>query len=156
MHTEVIKRLNQFVVDNLPLMVSMGAEIESYDGEQFLLKAPLALNHNDKGAGFGGSLYCVCVLNAIGLVFLKCFEKGMSPDLVVGKAAIEYKKPVTSASIIGHCISPSSSHWDAFFTQYAEKGKSGISLESRIFENDEEAVYFSGRFMLIGETTVSR
>ncbi len=156
MNSDVVERLNQFIADHLPLMVNMGAEIEHYDGEKFLLKAPLALNHNDKNTGFGGSLYCICVLNAIGLVFLKCFEKGMNPDLVVGKAEIEYKKPVTSESIIGHCDSPSQEHWDAFFDKFAEKGKAGISLESRIFENDEEAVYFSGRFALIGETDSPR
>ena len=151
MYTTVVERLNRFIADNLPLMVSMGAEIEFYDGQTFQLKAPLALNHNDKGTGFGGSLYCVCVLNAIGLVFLKCFEQGMNPDLVVGKAEIEYKKPVTSAEIIGHCESPAQDHWQRFFDDYAEKGKAGISLESRIFQNGEEAVYFRGRFALIGE-----
>ena len=156
MYSDVTERLNQFIADHLPLMVNMGAEIESYDGEKFLLKAPLELNHNDKGTGFGGRLYCICVLNAIGLVFLKCFEKGMNPDLVVGKAEIEYKRPVKSASIVGHCDSPDQEHWDSFFEKFEEKGKAGISQESRIFENGEEAVLFSGRFALIGETDQAR
>ena len=150
MTTEVTQRLNQFIADNLPLMVNMGAEIESYDGEKFLLKAPLALNHNDKGTGFGGSLYCICVLNAIGLIFLKCFEKGISPNLVVSKAEIDYKAAVKGDPIIGHAISPPSEQWDLFFEKYHATGKAGISLESRIFENGEEAVFFRGRFAIIG------
>ena len=99
MYQEVTDRLDKFISNHLPLVVSMGARIHHYDGADFVVSAPLALNHNDKGTGFGGSLYCLCVTNAIGLLFLRCFEEGLNPDLVVSKAEISYLRPVASATI---------------------------------------------------------
>ena len=151
MHTASIQRLERFVKRHLPLMVSMGAHIHSYDGKTFRLCAPLSLNYNDKGTGFGGSLYNLCVMNAIGLGFLKAFERGLAPDLVVGKAEIEYKAPVTTDPLVATSESPAEADWDQFFAEYATTGKAAITLESRIFAGEKEAVYFRGRFAIIGE-----
>lgn len=151
MPAHYIQRLERFLENHLPVMVSMGASVKHYDGQRFELQAPLALNHNDKGTGFGGSLYNICVMNAIGLGFLKAFERGLDPDLVVGKAEIEYKAPVNADPIVGIALSPDDEAWETFFQRYVETGKASITLESRIYEGDTEAVYFRGRFALIGE-----
>ncbi|CAA0091254.1 Uncharacterised protein [BD1-7 clade bacterium] len=151
MTNTLIDRLSEFVNENLPLMVNMGVSVESYDSKELVIQAPLSLNHNDKGTGFGGSLYCLCVMDAIGLAFMKCFEHGIDPDLVVGRAEIEYKAPVNSKNIQARSVSPDDKQWDEFFRDYEEFGKAAISLESHIHENGSVAVTFRGRFAIIGE-----
>lgn len=151
-YTRHAARLNRFINKHLPLVSAMGASIKHYDAASFIIDAPINLNHNDKMTAFGGSLYCLCITNAIGLVFLKCFERGINPDLVVSHAEIDYILPVKKDLIESTCISPNETRWDEFFSKYHDKGKAGISLKAKIMVGDEVAVSFSGRFAIIGES----
>lgn len=146
------QRLTQFIAQHLPLVNSMGLSIDHYDPQGFQVTAPLSLNHNDKLTAFGGSLYNLCITNAIGLCFIKCYEQGiLEPDLVVTKAEINYLKPVSTVQISAYCASPDTSSWQAFFKHYQEKGKAGISLTSQVVIDDMVCVIFSARFAIIGQ-----
>lgn len=149
------ERLNRFIDKHLPLVTNMGVAIKHYDGNSFVIEAPLALNHNDKMTAFGGSLYCLCITNAIGLVFLKCFEQGLNPDLVVSHAEIDYTLPVKDSAIESSCVSPNNTRWKEFFDTYNENGKSGISLQATIMNGDNVAVSFQGSFAIIGESNTT-
>ena len=143
-------KLEDFIASHLPLVSAMQASIHSYDGRDFCLQAPLALNHNDKGTAFGGSLYNLCITNAIGLGFLKSYEQGLAPNLVVAKAEIEYRAPVTDEILIAHCKSPSDEDWTAFFEEFKTRGKAKISLSSSVYQGDTIACQFNGLFAIIG------
>ncbi len=153
----VTQRLEQFIATHLPLVNSMGLEIEHYDEycdeeNSFVVSAPLNKNHNDKLTAFGGSLYNLCITNAIGLCFLKCYEQGiLEPDLVVAKAEIEYLKPVSTEKIVAMCESPKPEKWQHFFEKYQYEKKAVISLHSEIIVDGEICVRFSGRFAIIGQ-----
>ena len=144
------QRLQQFIAEHLPLVTAMQAEINFYDGQQFYLQAPLGLNHNDKYTAFGGSLYNLCITNAIGLGFIKAYEKGLDPNWVVAKAEIEYKAPAKSECLIAKCISPSEELWQQFFKDYNEKGRARIEITSTVYEGNIIACQFTGKFALIG------
>ena len=101
---------------------------------------------------FGGSLYCLCVTNAIGLMFIKCFEQGINPDLVVSHAEIDYIKPVPSEHITAVASGPDGLKWQQFFQRYQEKGKAGMNISSIIEVNGQQAVSFNGRFAIVGES----
>lgn len=156
-HSEQVnsQRLARFIQRHLPLVCEMGLEIVDYNGEQLVVQAPLAKNHNDKGTAFGGSLYNLCISNAIGLLFIKCFEQGLNPDLVVAKAEIEYLLPVTHDPIVSQSLSPSDELWQAFFSRYNERGKASIELQAIVASGTQNAVIFTGRFALIGESDTS-
>ncbi|NRA41635.1 MAG: YiiD C-terminal domain-containing protein [Pseudomonadales bacterium] len=154
-HAQYTQRLQRFIENHLPLVKAMGAEITDYSDKAFSLSAPLALNHNDKMTGFGGSLYCLCVTNAIGLMFIKCFEQGLNPDLVVSHAEIDYQRPVADALITATASSPDTADWQQFFTRFDERGKAGMSLSSHIYSAGQLAVSFNGRFAIVGETDSS-
>ncbi len=143
-------RLEAFIGTHLPLVNAMQASINMYDGVDFRLQAPLRLNHNDKGTAFGGSLYNLCITNAIGLGFLKAYEQGLDPNLVVAKAEIEYKSPATDEILIAHCKSPSEKQWAIFFDEFQQRGKAKIELESTVYQNDKIACHFKGLFAIIG------
>ncbi len=145
-------RLSTFIQHHLPLIQAMELSIQHYDEAVFQVSAPLAKNHNDKLTAFGGSLYNLCITNAIGLCFLKCYENDiLEPDLVVAKANIHYLKPVKTETITARCNIPSCDNWQKFFTTYAEEGKAAISLTSRVIIDGDTCVEFSARFAIIGE-----
>ena len=145
-------RLSTFIQHHLPLIQAMELSIEHYDQAIFEVSAPLEKNHNDKLTAFGGSLYNLCITNAIGLCFLQCYENEiLEPDLVVAKANIHYLKPVKTETIIARCEIPTGDDWQSFFTTYAEEGKAAISLTSRVIIDGETCVEFSARFAIIGE-----
>ncbi len=143
-------RLQDFISSHLPLVGAMQASINYYDGKVFRLQAPLAVNHNDKGTAFGGSLYNLCITNAIGLGFLKAYEQGLDPNWVVAKAEIEYKAPANSETLVAHCQSPTDEQWQSFFDDYHSKGRARITLCSTVYEDEVIACHFTGQFALIG------
>lgn len=146
------QRLQQFIQTHLPQLVAMQVAIDSYDGHTLRLSAPLALNHNDKMTGFGGSIYTLCLSNAIGLLFIKCFEAGLNPNLVVKKAEIQYLRPAKNDPLVSACASESESHWQDFFDYYRANGKSSISLQASLLGDAGPAAVFTGRFTIIGES----
>lgn len=146
------QRLNAFIENHLPLISAMGLSIHHYDTDIFQVTAPLSKNHNDKLTAFGGSLYNLCITNAIGLCFLKCYEQDiLEPDLVVAKADISYSRPVKTDPIMATCKIPNADNWSAFFEKYKAEGKAAISLCSQVIIDEQVCVEFNGRFAIIGE-----
>ena len=58
------------------------------------LGAPLAINVNDKGNAFGGSLCSLMTIAGWGLAFLQLAEAGLEADIYVADTRIRYLKPV--------------------------------------------------------------
>lgn len=150
--TDQTLRLERFIDKHLPQLTAMGVAIDSYDGTTLQLTAPLQLNHNDKMTGFGGSIYTLCLSNAIGLLFIKCFEAELNPNLVVKKAEIQYLQPAAADPLLSTCAAPSDSNWQDFFDYYREHGKSSITLQASLITPAGTAALFTGRFTIIGES----
>jgi thioesterase domain-containing protein len=143
-------KLTEFMDEHLPIADKIGIEVESYDGHTLKLRAPLAPSINDKQTAFGGSMYCLCVMNCWGMVYLKCLENGIVPNIVIGKAEIEYKLPVAQ-DFISTCDNVDDSAWDAFFAMFKLKGRAKIRMESHIEIDGKPAVIFAGQYAIIGE-----
>lgn len=145
-------RLETFIAKHLPLISAMSLSIETYNDTVFEVSAPLAKNHNDKLTAFGGSLYNLCITNAIGLCFLKCYQQQiLEPDLVVSKADIRYLKPVASPKLLACCEIPAAQQWQQFFADYQQAGKASINLSSKVMVDGAIAAEFNGRFAIIGQ-----
>ncbi len=149
--TQEEQKLTDFIHHNLPLMVNARVKIHHYDSAIFTLSMPLDANYNDKATAFGGSLYCLCVTNAIGLAFLKAYERGIEPDLVVSSANIQYLKPVSDNLILASTAELEPSCWQSFFDDYKKHGKARITIRSSITQGGEIAVTFEGQFAIIGK-----
>ena len=54
--SEQAATLSRYMATHLPLAMAMRITVETWDGRQLCLVAPLASNCNDKGTAFGGSL----------------------------------------------------------------------------------------------------
>jgi len=89
--------LEQYLQQHLPLTVAMQVQAQAYDGQSLQLFAPLAVNHNDKGTAFAGSLSSLATVCGWCLVMLWTKEHySQACQVAVATAQIDYKKPTSS------------------------------------------------------------
>lgn len=142
-------KLSEFVATHLPTAVHMEIAVDAYDSKSLRLKAPLGPSINDKKTAFGGSIYVVAVMSCWGMVYLRCIERGIEPDIVVAKADIEYLKPVNS-DIVAQSVVADEADWTRFFEDFASRGKAKIALSSEVIVDGECAARFNGLYAIVG------
>ena len=147
----VSHHLTAFFAQHLPITDYLGMRLKAFDGERFALAIDLQPSINDKLTAFGGSLFCACVMNCWGMVYLQARRRGINPNMVVTHAEIDYLAPVDDAEIIAECCQPEAMDWTEFFQRYAERGKTRATLNSSIHCRGKEAVRFTGQYAIIGE-----
>src|SRR5690606_37017124 len=81
---------------SMPPVAAMGIAIAAREGATLTLRAPLALNVNDKACAFGGSLVSLMTLAGWGLVTLRCHQLGIDADVFVADSEIRYLAPLYS------------------------------------------------------------
>lgn len=154
MNTDISQKLKDFFVEHLPITQFMGLEVESYDGEQLVLSAPLGPNINDKQTAFGGSLYNAAVMACWGFAYLKTQEKGLVCNQVVAGGEVKYLAPVTG-KIRAVCNNPGDEVIASFLDHFNRKGRAKISLQAEISSDGEAdsavAVTFSGQYAILTE-----
>jgi len=89
--------LEQKIRAAIPLSDAMQFSIDRIDLDEIRVSAPLEPNVNIHGTGFAGSIYAVAVLSGWALCRHIMETLEIDGDLVVAKAEIAYRAPVTSA-----------------------------------------------------------
>lgn len=87
--------LQEKIRATIPLAEAMHFHIESLDPSAIEVSAPLAPNVNIHGTGFAGSIYSVAVLTGWALCTHILEAAEVDADLVVARAEIKYRAPVT-------------------------------------------------------------
>jgi thioesterase domain-containing protein len=122
--------LEQTIRDSIPLSEAMQFSIRNLDIIGIEVSAPLQPNINIHGTGFAGSIYSVAVLTGWALCTHLMKELGMVGDLVVAKAAISYRAPVT-AELECRCFTTAQQR-DSFQQGWHDSGKGRLSLEIEV------------------------
>ena len=134
----------EYFHQQIPITRAMGVRVVAYDENEFVVEAPVALNSNHLGTGFGGSINAVATLAAYGLVWIELRDPRV--HVVVGESSIRVLRPVHE-TIRAVCRRPPRDEWAAFQTRFAEKGKSRITLRVKVVEADQTAAEFEGTFV---------
>ena len=79
---------------SMPPVRAMDIGIAAREGDTLTLRAPLAVNVNDKGCAFGGSLVSLMTLAGWGLVTLRCRHLGIDADVYVADSEVRYLAPL--------------------------------------------------------------
>lgn len=146
--TDITKKLTNFFEAHVPLTQFMELDLDSYDGKQLTLKAPLAPNINDKQTAFGGSLYNICVMACWGFAYLKTLEAELDGNQVVVSGNIKYKRPVTG-EIKATCVSPGAEAEHHFIDGFQRHGKGKIELTATVMCQGKIAVEFEGTYAVL-------
>lgn len=116
----------------IPLSEAMQFSIDSLGLEAIEVSAPLPPNVNIHGTGFAGSIYSVAVLTGWALCTHILEQTGVDAELVVAKAEIRYRAPVTGDL---RCVAGADAGQRASFLQDIEsRGKGLLALEIRVGE----------------------
>ncbi|MDG1772047.1 MAG: YiiD C-terminal domain-containing protein [Oceanicoccus sp.] len=142
--------LDEFFAETLPITKYLNMRLHEYTGDKCSLAIDLNPSVNDKMTAFGGSLYCVSVMNCWGMVYLQGRQRGINPNMVVSHAEIDYLAPVDDEVIIATCYEPDDADWDGFFESFHNRGKARAKVSSSIWCRGKEAVRFNGQYAIIG------
>ncbi len=142
--------LDEFFQQHLPITRYLNMRAQAFDGETFSLAIDLQPSLNDKLTAFGGSLYCACVMNGWGMVYLQGRRRGINPNMVVRRGTIDYRAPVDDAVIVARCQTPPDLDWDAFYRDFSTRGRARCEVTSSIICGQREAVHFRGEYAIVG------
>lgn len=145
----VAEYLPQFIQAHLPIAQHLQVGVEHYDSLQLALNAPLGPSVNDKLTAFGGSIYCLMVMTCWGMVYLRCKEYGIEPNIVVAHGEIDYLSPV-DGDFISHSLVVDEGAWSTFFAKFEDRGRAQIPLSAELVHGGKLAARFSGRYAIIG------
>ena len=125
-----IHALERQIREGIPLARAMDLRVLEYDGHRLALVAPLAPNVNDKGCVFGGSMSSLLTLAGWGLINLKLAEAGITADVYIQDAHLDYLAPVWG-ELVAEAYA-NDAPWDAFGEALRAKGKARITIQAEL------------------------
>lgn len=129
------KELQEILYKEIPPVKLLDFRVKSYENGILSLSAPLSVNHNDKGTGFGGSLEMLNIITGWSATWVLLKEKGIEADVVIRKVSSNFKNPATK-DFITYCKLPKQDELEKMWLQYQRKGKSRISFRIELYSND--------------------
>lgn len=144
-----VEALRVYTRELVPL-AAMQVRVAGYDGSRLRMEAPLALNMNDKGSAFGGSMTSLMTYAGWGLVTLHLHEAGLRADVFVADSAVRYKKPLYADLHADAELAPEEA-WAPFLATLVQRGRARIQLQARIVSEGELMADLSGRYVAIAK-----
>ena len=123
-------QLQQSIRASIPLSEAMQFSIIELNPRNILVQAPLEPNVNIHGTGFAGSIYSLAVLTGWALSTHIMALKQMQGNLVVAKAEISYRAPLTDS--IQCRTQVSEEDCAAFQLSFESKGTAKLALKVEI------------------------
>jgi thioesterase domain-containing protein len=145
LHSEIVTSLQQKIRRSIPLSETMQFEIEQLSSHSITVMAPLAPNINIHGTGFAGSIYSLGILTGWALTTHIMSLTGMQASLVVARAEIKYRSPVTADIKCFASVSESASK--EFYDNF--KAGSNSPLQLCIDIGEEKNAQLTARFVAI-------
>lgn len=142
------KELEKKLHNQIPMTKLMELTIVSINNNKLITKAPLAININDKGTAFGGSLNTINIISSWSLCFLLSQQfKIEHSSIVIFKNETKFLRPVTK-DINCHTFMPSSDELYALEEKIKSKKSGSIKIYSQIIENEKVCVDFVGTYVI--------
>ena len=146
MNDDLLRDTESFLHEQIPLTLAMGVKLESYDGTQLVVTAPLEPNHNHLGTAFGGSLSALTTLAGYAMLWLQLGDR--NAHIVIRESNIRYKRPVVGM-LRAVCVRPDESSLAAFNATFQSTGKAHLKLQVQVVHEDQVCVMFEGDFVAL-------
>lgn len=141
------RALEQMLHTSMPVAGRLGVEVVDYQAGRLTLRAPLALNLNDKGTAFAGSLAMVATLTGWSLMWLLLRQHQVSGDIVLQDSSVKYLRPVVEDFTASAAL-PSAADVTRLLDAIARRGKGRLQLEVNVADQDGILVRFIGRYVV--------
>lgn len=146
MNDDLLRDTERFLHEQIPLTQAMGVKIESYDGTQLVVTAPLEPNHNHLGTAFGGSLSALTTLTGYAMLWLQLGER--KAHIVIRESNIRYKRPV-GGMLRAVCMRPDDTALAEFKSVFQSTGKAHLKLQVQVVHSEQICVLFEGDFVAL-------
>lgn len=133
----------EYLHREIPLTRAMGVRVLAHE-ECFAVEAPVALNSNHLGTGFGGSIHSIATI--AGYLFLWDQVRDQRAHLVIGESTIRFLRPVRE-TIRAICSMPAAGDLGAFKSTLRSEGTARLPLEVRVEEDGLVAAQFRATFV---------
>ena len=140
----ILREIENFLHEQIPITRAMGVQVAACDESEFIVTAPLEVNHNHLGTAFGGSLSAIATLAGYGLLWFQLGDR--NAHIVIKNSRIHYHRPVRGR-IRAICKSPDSATLSAFRKCFHQKGKARVDLKVTIEEDGQVCVEFEGVYV---------
>lgn len=146
MNDDLLRDTERFLHEQIPLTQAMGVKIESYDGIQLVMTAPLEPNHNHLGTAFGGSLSALTTLTGYAMLWLQLGDR--HAHIVIRESNIRYKRPV-GGMLRAVCMRPDEAALAGFKSVFQSTGKAHLKLQVQVVHAEQICVLFEGDFVAL-------
>jgi len=119
------------LADSMPPMMAMGFAFGRCDGQTLEMHAPLALNVNDKGSAFGGSMTSLMTFSAWSLVMVELELAGIRADVFVADSQVRYRAPVYGDLHARAELAPGQA-WASFLDTLKQSGRASIHMQAQV------------------------
>lgn len=143
-----VAMLQATLATEIPITQHLGLRVARYDADGLALAAPLAPNINHKETVFAGSLNAVLTLTGWSLLWLILFEEAIAAKVVIQDSTVRYLRPVVT-DFVARCPQLEPNGRTRLLTTLRRHGRSRVTLDAAIYEGDEVAVAFTGRYVLL-------
>ena len=130
--------LTQKIRAAIPLSEAMQFSIDELSLDGIRVSAPLQPNINIHGTGFAGSIYSLAVLTGWALCTHIIDRLGLDAELVVGRAEIAYRAPVTG-DLECRCEAGAAQR-DDFLAEFRRRGKGRLALDIAVGEQPQASL----------------
>lgn len=144
----MIIQLQKKIHNEIPMTKLMQVKIDEYKNNNLTTSIPLDININDKGTAFGGSLSTLTTISSWCMCWLISKELGIdSKNIVVIKNETSFLLPVKK-DITCYTKKPSQNDILILKEKIDKKGSASIKVESKIVEEGNVCVEFSGIYVI--------
>lgn len=144
MHPNWCRELQRTWHEKIPISDHMGIKLFQYTERTIEVRASLNKNINLHGSMFAGSIYSLATLTGWGMIYLQLKQNELSGEIVLGKASIDYHKPITMKPRAICHLETMQINFDML-----KKGKKcPVSLQVQILDNETKAADFSGVYWI--------
>ncbi len=137
--------LEETLREEVPLTRYMGLRLEEHGEGRLIVQASLSANVNIHGTAFGGSLFSICAIACWGTLHLSFTRAGVPARSVLGKASIEYSRPVRG-DFEARCELPGDGSFEAFMERLQQGRRTPLELVAEVREKDRVAAVFRGTY----------
>lgn len=133
--TDAACRALQALYDAMPPVRALGVQVRACERDRVRLWAPLALNINDKGCAFGGSLASLMLLASWGLVQQAVNAAGHAAGVYVAESTQSFRQPLFDDLQAEAWFVQAGAH-EVFLAELAREGRASISVEAAVRRAD--------------------
>lgn len=143
--------LQQTWHQTIPLSAFMQLQIDQFDGNQLVCRAPLAPNKNLHHTMFAGSIYSLLTLTGWGLIWLQLRALDLHGDIVLADADMRYLAPVQGDARAEVQLLDAAGD----LTVLAQGRRVRQRLQVRLMDGERLLAEFNGRFAVLPAKAVA-